>query len=57
MEYQTCGWEIGCDDFSTVSNCTDSDCSSGCFCTDGVLLDDDVCILPDACASKQSLTY
>ena len=56
MEYQTCGWEIGCDDFSTVSNCTDSDCSSGCFCTDGVLLDDGVCILPDACASKQSLT-
>ena len=52
MEYQTCGWEISCDDFSTASNCTDLNCSSGCFCTDGIMLDDGVCIHPDACPSK-----
>ena len=52
MEYQTCGWEISCDDFNTVSNCTDPDCSSGCFCTNGLLLDSGVCILPDVCPSK-----
>ena len=53
MEYQTCGMEISCDDFSTVDSCSDSDCSSGCFCTDGVMLDDGICILLDACPSKQ----
>ena len=52
MEYQVCGWEISCDYFSTVSNCSGSNCSSGCFCTDGIILDDGVCIHPDACPSK-----
>ena len=53
MEYQTCGIEISCDDFNAVGSCSDSECSSGCFCTDGVVLDDGVCVLPDACPSKQ----
>ena len=52
MEYQVCGWEISCDYFSTVSNCSGANCSSGCFCTDGNILDDGVCIHPDACPSK-----
>ena len=52
MEYQICGWEISCDDFSTISDCSDSTCSSGCFCTNGIVLEDGVCIHPDTCPSK-----
>ena len=55
MEYQTCGWEISCDDLSTVSSCSDLDCSSGCFCTENIVLDDGVCIIPDTCPSKWHL--
>ena len=53
MEYQICGWHISCDDFSTVSSCDDTDCTSGCFCTNGVALEDGICIQPDSCPSKQ----
>ena len=53
MEHQFCGWDISCDDFSTVSSCDDNDCTSDCFCTDRVELEDGVCIQPDNCPSKR----
>ena len=57
MEYQLCGWEISCDDFSSVNNCSDTDCTSGCFCSDGIILQDGVCIHPDTCPSKQCAAF
>ena len=54
IEHQICGWEIGCDDVTSIDSSNDSDCSSGCFCTDGIVLEEGVCIHPDNCGSKQS---
>ena len=51
MEYQTCGVNISCNDFGVVRDCSNS-CESGCFCSNGTVLEDGVCVDPDTCPSK-----
>ena len=53
MEYQTCSWEISCDEFGVVRDCRNSTCQSGCFCSNGYVLEDGVCVHPDMCTSKE----
>jgi len=52
MEYRTCGWNISCDDVGIVRNCRNSTCESGCFCSNGYVLEDGVCVNPDSCPRK-----
>ena len=52
MDYRLCDWQISCSNFSSISNCSDSNCMTGCFCSDGTVLEDSVCIHPDTCPSK-----
>ena len=46
-----CGWNISCNDFGVARDCSDS-CESGCFCSNGTILEDGVCVHPDTCSSK-----
>ena len=52
MEYQTCSWNISCDEFGVVRDCRNSTCQSGCFCSNGYVLEDGVCVHPDMRTSK-----
>ena len=52
MEYQMCGWNISCNDIGIVRDCSNSTCDSGCFCSNGTVLEDGVCVHPDMCPSK-----
>ena len=54
MEYQLCGWQVTCDSFTGVSNCSNLTCESGCFCSNGNVLLDGVCIHPNVCPSKNA---
>jgi len=56
MEYQTCSWNITCDEFGVVRDCRNETCQSGCFCSNGYVLEDGVCVHPDMCTSKE-ITY
>jgi len=47
-----CGWNFNCDDLTVVRNCRNSTCGSGCFCSNGTVLEDGVCVHPDTCISK-----
>jgi len=49
-----CGWNISCNDLGVVRDCSDS-CDSGCFCSNGTVLEDGVCVRPDTCSSKTLL--
>jgi len=51
MEYQMCGLNIDCRDLGVVRDCSSS-CDSGCFCSNGTVLEDGVCVNPDTCPSK-----
>jgi len=53
MEYQTCSWNMTCDEFGVVRDCINSTCQSGCFCSNGYVLEDGVCSHPDMCTSKE----
>ena len=53
MEYQHCGVQITCNNFSTYNkNYNNSYCTSGCFCISKYVLEDGMCIHPDTCPSK-----
>ena len=52
MDYRLCDWQINCSTFGAISNCSDSNCVTGCFCSNGTVLDNSVCIYPDTCPSK-----
>jgi len=52
MEYQTCGQNVSCSDLGLVRDCRNSTCDSGCFCSNGTVLEDGVCVDPDSCSSK-----
>jgi len=52
MEYQMCGLNIHCDDLRVVRDCRNSTCDSGCFCSNGTVLEDGVCVHPNTCPSK-----
>jgi len=46
-----CGLNFSCNDLGVVKDCSDP-CESGCFCSNGTVLEDGVCVHPDACPSK-----
>ena len=52
MEYQMCGLSIHCHDLRVVRDCRNSTCESGCFCSNGTVLEDGVCVHHDICPSK-----
>ena len=52
MEYQTCSWNINCDEFGVARDCRNLTCQSGCFCSNGYVLEEGVCVHPDMCTSK-----
>ena len=47
-----CGLNITCNDFGFVRDCRRT-CESGCFCNDGSVLEDGICVHPDVCPSKE----
>jgi len=55
LEYRTCGWNITCNDIGNVKDCKNSTCDSGCFCSNGTVLEDGVCVDPDTCPSRDLL--
>ena len=52
MEYQLCGLQLTCNNFSMTNNHNNSLCQSGCFCSNKHVLEDGMCIHPDTCPSK-----
>ena len=52
MDYQLCNWQISCSNFSSNGNRSVSNCMTGCFCNNGTVLEDGVCVHPDVCPSK-----
>ena len=52
MEYQLCGLQITCNNFSRTNNYSDSFCVSGCFCSNKHVLEDGMCIHPDTCPGE-----
>ena len=53
MDYQTCAYQVTCYDLGNVENCSNITCGSGCFCSNGTVLEDGVCVHPDMCPSKE----
>ena len=49
MDYHSCGVHVTCHDLISVNNCTSTICTSGCFCSNGNVLDGGYCIDPDLC--------
>ena len=47
-----CGLSIRCDDLGVVRDCRNSVCDSGCFCSNGTVLEDGACVDPGTCPSK-----
>ena len=47
-----CGWNISCNELGVVRDCRNSTCESGCFCSNGYVLEDGICVHPDSCPSK-----
>ncbi|XP_065884496.1 uncharacterized protein [Dysidea avara] len=56
MDYRTCGYQVSCDDLSSANNCTNVTCESGCFCSNGNVLEDSVCIHPGTCPMPPTFT-
>lgn len=54
MEYQLCGSQLTCTNFSRRNN---SFCGSGCFCSNKYVLEDGMCIHPDTCPGKFYCTW
>ena len=52
MDYRMSGVQLTCDDLSSVDNCSNTTSESGCFCSNGNVLEDGVCIRPGECPSK-----
>ena len=50
-EYRGCGWNLSCSDITRVRGCKEqSPCTSGCFCSDGTILQDGVCADMNSCS-------
>jgi len=52
MDYRSCGVHATCRDLISVNNCTDITCVSGCFCSNGNVLDGGYCIDPGLCPGR-----
>ena len=48
-----CGWNVSCNELGVVRDCRNSTCESGCFCSNGSVLEDGICVHPDSCPSKE----
>ena len=57
MEYQLCGLQLSCNNFSVTDNYNNPFCESGCFCSNKHVLEDGMCIHPDTCPGKFYCTY
>ena len=55
MDYQMSGVQLTCDDLSSLNNCSNTTSESGCFCSNGNVLLDGVCIHPNVCPSKKNV--
>jgi len=55
MDYRMSDIQLTCDDLSSVDNCRNTTNTSGCFCSNGNVLEDGVCIRPGECPSKISI--
>ena len=45
-EYRDCSWNLSCSDITGVRGCKEeSPCTSGCFCSDGTVLQDGVALI------------
>ena len=53
MEYQMCGQNASCGNFGAVRYCRNITCQRGCFCSNGTVLQDGVCVDPTMCHSKE----
>ena len=52
-EYRGCGWNLSCSDITGVRGCKEqSPCTSGCFCSDGTILQDGVCADMNSCSGS-----
>ena len=47
------GVQLTCNDLSSVDNCSNTTSESGCFCSNGNVLEDGVCIRPGECPCKK----
>jgi len=52
MDYRISDIQLTCNDLSSVDNCSNITRTSGCFCSNGNVLLNGVCIHPDVCPSK-----
>ena len=48
-----CGRSASCNDFGGVRSCRNITCQKGCFCSNGTMLQDEVCVHPRMCDSKE----
>ena len=53
MDYRLSSVQLYCSDFSSVDNCSNTTGTPGCFCSNGNVLEDGVCIPPGECPSKK----
>ena len=51
------GLQLTCTDLRIADNCSNTTTESGCFCSNGNVLDDGVCINHRECPSKISVYY
>ena len=57
MDYRMSGVQLTCVDLSSVDNCSNTTNTSGCFCSNGNVLEDGVCIHPGECPSELYIDY
>ena len=50
-EYRDCTWNLSCSDIIGVRRCKEqSPCTSGCFCSNGTVLQDEMCSNISSCS-------
>ena len=50
------GFQLTCTDLRSIDSCSNTTSESGCFCSNGNVLDDGVCISHLECPGKISVT-
>ena len=57
-EYHGCSWNLSCSDITGVRRCKEqSPCTSGCFCSDGTVLQDGMCSNISSCTGIYICIY
>ena len=52
MEYLMTGFQLTCNGLRSIDSCSNTTTESGCFCSNGNVLDDGVCISHRECPGK-----